>query len=145
MFVCFHEQSGQVEKQEVMDVTDMHHFHAQVSFVHPNCLYTVYIFFVTLQRRGLPVWLCSRVKFNYDMLAITFWLNKSSANYITSKWPTGQLHYLIQVCVQQNLMLQDVKSCLFWKITFPTWTCFDTVDGWNPAPPGMYETLWIMG
>ena len=21
----------------------------------------------------------------------------------------------------------------------------DTVDGWNPAPPGMYETLWIMG
>ena len=20
-----------------------------------------------------------------------------------------------------------------------------TVDGWNPAPPGMYETLWIMG
>ena len=21
----------------------------------------------------------------------------------------------------------------------------DTVDGWNPAPPGMYKTLWIMG
>ena len=21
----------------------------------------------------------------------------------------------------------------------------ETVDGWNPAPPGMYETLWIMG
>ncbi len=21
----------------------------------------------------------------------------------------------------------------------------DTVDGWNPAPPGMYETLQIIG
>ena len=23
--------------------------------------------------------------------------------------------------------------------------CYDTVDGRNPAPPGMYKTLWILG
>ena len=31
------------------------------------------------------------------------------------------------------------KTCWRW------FNLSNTVDGWNPAPPGMYETLWTMG
>ncbi len=34
---------------------------------------------------------------------------------------------------------QSFQPSSFYKHEKGPW--FDTVDGWNPAPPGMYETL----
>ncbi len=38
---------------------------------------------------------------------------------------------------------RNCKLLTLAKWVFPNWT--GTVDGWNPAPPGMYKPLQIMG
>ncbi len=66
--------------------------------------------------------------------------------------------HLVFFCAGNDLALQNARSsALLQKSTLSTtirgeknmvcWTGFfvvkhsDTVDGWNPAPPGMYKTL----
>ena len=46
------------------------------------------------------------------------------------------------------MIMGPICFLLIWGVSWEVFlVCFwgDTVDGWNPAPPGMYETLRIMG
>ena len=65
-------------------------------------------------------------------------------------WRKGYLQVNIEVEMSpRREQFPIILSTITYQIKKQMWVfCknhFPTVDGWNPAPPGMYETLQIMG
>ena len=55
-------------------------------------------------------------------------------------WP-----WLRIFCATTSWCFVQMSFFVGWVMNKTLVLLFNTVDGWNPAPPGMYETLWIMG
>ena len=71
------------------------------------------------------------------------WVTPWKTNMITRQWKTYHLkmYFLLNMVIFQcRVGFQGYKCCVFF-----TPNKFNTVDGRNPAPPGMVKTLYIMG